>query len=385
MIIVVHARHLENLPPLISLLRILKELGEDVLYLGVERTAIGLERLNEIGVEFKYYDSPLVSFKESPIKNIWQKLTRRVRPYVVRIWLWRQIEQASKGKDDVIVWTVEMLAAAFLGNKALCYSRRHIQSLYELGDEMGRSLLGFDMQEGLLHSTIIECEYNRAHILAAEYGLERLPFIMPNKPYAHPRIRNLPITNPTIAEIISGWEGREVYLYQGTVQGDRGCLLDLLEFLCCQRPNAVIAVMGNKTDITRRLAAKYDNFCMVPFVSPPYHLEITSHATVGLACYHGGAIWGLSPLNSVYCAPNKIFEYSGFGIPMLCNDIPGLRYSVGNARAAICLNDITDDSVKAAIQELSHNYEIYSKRASDFFESIDIVSDVKRILEFARK
>ena len=50
-------------------------------------------------------------------------------------------------------------------------------------------------------------------------------------------------------------------------------------------------------------------------------------ASIGVLSYfpRSGSIG--RTLNPLYCAPNKIFEYSKYGIPMISNDVPALRYS----------------------------------------------------------
>lgn len=64
---------------------------------------------------------------------------------------------------------------------------------------------------------------------------------------------------------------------------------------------------------------------MLPYITAPYHLEVTSHAFIGILIY--APVYGTftSPLNSIYCAPNKLYEFSHFGIPMIGNNIPGLN------------------------------------------------------------
>lgn len=384
MIVFVQERPIEILPPVISLLRILKDLGEEVVYFGMVRTRVGLGILEELGVRHEIYPYELVRFRSRPCRRCWQKATQWIRPYLFRAWIWKRIRQLSIRDDDVILWSSEMRTAAVLGNRALKYGKRHIQSLYELGDEAGKNYVGFDMNKLYATATLIECEYNRAHILKAEKCIDKLPFVLPNKPYAHPRKRAIPVSDARAAAIVDSWKGKKVFLYQGGIQNDRGQLLRLIESLCESQPDAIVAIMGRPSPLVDELTRKYANISYVPFVSPPYHLEVTSHADVGIAYYQGGAIYGLSPLNPVYCAPNKIYEYSGFGIPLIFNDIPGLKYTIEQHRAGICLDDITNKSVSLAVQTILSNYQEYSDNAQKFFESVDITAEVRKILAYAR-
>lgn len=384
MLVFVQERPIEILPPVISLLRILRDLGEDIVYFGMVKTEISIAILDELGIRYELYPYELITFRENPFRRCWQKATQWIRPYLFRLWIWKRIRRLFIGNDDILLWSSEMRTAAVLGNRALKFGKRHIQSLYELGDEAGKDYWGFDIDRLYATATLIECEYNRAHILKAEKGVEKLPFILPNKPYAHPRKRAISVSDAKAASVVESWKGKKVFLYQGGIQKDRGQLLRLIESLCESQPDAIVAVMGRPSPLVDELMKKYTNISYVPFVSPPHHLEVTSHADVGIAYYQGGAIWGLSPLNPVYCAPNKIYEYSGFGIPLICNDIPGLKYTIEQCHAGICLDEITKESVSLAAQRILSRYQEYSDNALTFFDAVDIASEVKKILAYAR-
>lgn len=383
--VVIFQQHpLEMLPPLISLIQILKDLQIEVLYIGLTDTISARSILDRIGIRYFIYPWKIILFREHPFVRIWRELTKPIRHLIFRRWAWRKINAFVKPDDDVVLWAQSMISAAILGDRTLVFNRRFVVTLFDLGDMYGSEFSGFSVQKMFASATIVECEYNRAHILKAEQSLSQLPFVLPNKPYGHPRQRNMEIGNQTIDDIVRFWGDRKVFLYQGSLSADRGELLDVIEWLCEEFPDAVVAVMGQKNSMIDRLITKHANFSHVPFVAPPHHLEITSHAHIGIAIYKGSNAHGLSPINPVYCAPNKIFEYSGFGMPMLCNDIPGLRYTVGLAGAGVCVEELTRKTVVSAAKALFENYESYSVNATHFFDSVDTVSIVKKILSYAR-
>jgi len=113
----------------------------------------------------------------------------------------------------------------------------------------------------------------------------------------------------------------------------------------------------------------------IPWVRPPAHLEITSHAHVGIAFYK------FDSLNSIFCAPNKIWEYSAFGVPTLCQDIPGLRYTIGTAGAGVCVDSQSVDAIISAVRIIEANYSVHSQRAREFYESVDTTDVVGRIID----
>ena len=384
MIVFVFKDPIQGLPPAISLLRLLKDAGETMVAIGLCQDKTTVSILSEIGIDYRLYSYRNVKFRDPPCYRIWQKLTRCIRPYLMRRWVWRQIDEIVGRESNAILWSIEMPATAILGNRALSYGRRHVVSLYELGDERGKSLWGFDIDEMYRTATLIECEYNRAHILKAEKGISRLPFVIPNKPYAHARKRMTFVSDPMAAKVVKAWDGKRVFLYQGALNNDRGSLLVLVEKMCQLFPDCVVAVMGRENQVTRRLQQQYPNFSFVPYVAPPHHLEVTSHADVGVAYYGGGSVFGLSPLNPVYCAPNKIFEYAGYGMPILCNDNPGLYYSVVQNGAGVALPSFEDEVVRSAGRALLDGYDRYSAQATKLFESVDLEKLVLQVVSFAR-
>lgn len=84
-------------------------------------------------------------------------------------------------------------------------------------------------------------------------------------------------------------------------------------------------------------------------------------------------------LDKVFCAPNKIYEYSGFGIPMLANDIPGLKNTVGNAGAAECM-ELKSNNIVHAIQKIEEDYDTYSENAKKFFAGTDNLKTMKKLM-----
>ncbi len=78
------------------------------------------------------------------------------------------------------------------------------------------------------------------------------------------------------------------------------------------------------------------------FYQPPGHLELIKCADIGILTY----VADQGSINPVYCAPNKIWEYAKFGIPMLCNDIPGLRYTVEAYRMGRCCDIGSVEDIK---------------------------------------
>lgn len=122
-----------------------------------------------------------------------------------------------------------------------------------------------------------------------------------------------------------------------------------------------------------KVKAVYPDTVHIPYIPAPSHLEITSHAHIGIVFYKDDS------LNRAYCAPNKIYEYAHFGIPMIGNRIPGLQDTVGQAHAAECI-DMTAEQIFSAIRKIESSYAAYSRSASQFFADTDNYAVMQNIL-----
>ena len=384
MIVIVQTTRLVSLPPVISLMNVLREVGEKFVYVGFDHCGQSA-LLGRLGFPHKLIPYTYPLFREHPVRNVMMKMLRPLTFFRRRRALWRIIDELAAERQDMVIWSCEMRSAALLGDRALRFGHRHISTLFELGDEAGRNWLGFNMARHYQSATLVECEYNRAQILAAERNLPRIPFVVPNKFHGQNTERDQTIEDRQIGAMVASWGSRKVFLYQGSVEADRRDLAFLIETLCRNFPECVVAVMGRCNAYLEGLSQKYENLSLVPFMTPPSHLTVTSHAHIGIAVYNASTFGGLSPLNAVYCAPNKIYEYAGFGIPTLGNNNPGLIYAIEASRAGECVREMKEKAIVAAAKKILENYESYSVAAKAFFDAVDMPTLIKTILISARE
>lgn len=219
---------------------------------------------------------------------------------------------------------------------------------------------------------VIVPEINRAFIYKSLLRLPRLPLVLPNKPYAHPRTRRMDISFlPPEAQI--SIKTNRVILYQGPIHSER----DLRPLLRVIRniQGYTLVVMGRDHGLLDNYREIMPEIVHIPFVPPPKHLNITSWAHIGLISYD------TESLNTIYCAPNKIWEYAGFGLPMLCSENPGLRYSVESAGAARIVSLENQSEISMALNQIESNYDRISAASSCFFESIDVGDTLRHLVE----
>ena len=110
------------------------------------------------------------------------------------------------------------------------------------------------------------------------------------------------------------------------------------------------------------------------YVPAPQHLRYTQHCNVGIASYD------TSSLNNVFCAPNKVYEYARYGIPMLCSENISLEETVGRFGAGLCLEFSDEMEIVKAIHEIIDNYSDYQNKAKSFYESVNIKEMIKEVI-----
>ena len=212
-------------------------------------------------------------------------------------------------------------------------------------------------------------EFSRANILKNWLSLEKLPRVIPNKPISHPLKRNLFITNQDARNIIDQLHNKKILIYQGLIDEDRSLLEVAKALRLLNNMEFVLLVMGKENDnIITSLKNEYKNTYHINYIPAPFHLEVTSHAYIGITNYDD------SSLNNLFCAPNKIYEYSGFGIPILARDIPGLRYTVGMHNVGRCIRFDNIEDIAEAINDIDKNYIKFTNNSADFFHSVDLNS-----------
>lgn len=217
---------------------------------------------------------------------------------------------------------------------------------------------------------IICCEYNRANIMRSWYNLEKTPYVIPNKPYQN-NFNQIQENKDIIDKI----KNKKIILYQGMISADRD-LVNLAKALKEINSNYWLVLMGRDyNNSVSKIKSNYEKTIYLGYIPAPEHLLYTQYAYIGIANYD------YSCLNNVFCAPNKIYEYTGFRIPVLCNDIPGLYYTIGKSKAGVCIDFNNISEIKNGIEKIEKNYDEYSNNANKFYADIDINECYKKIIK----
>lgn len=256
--------------------------------------------------------------------------------------------------------------------------RRYLLSILELYDP------GTIYDKGIKRligncAAVICCEKHRAAIMCAYYKINNLPiYVMPNKPYDGMLdnlafdIQNL---RTEISEKLYSIKDKYVILYQGIITPDRPLDKIAAALNILNDTNIVFVVLGRATDeIQRTIKQYYQNVIFLGYVPSPQHLLITQNADIGIANYD------YSSLNNIFCAPNKIYEYARFGIPMLVSENIGLTETVGACGAAECVNFLSINDIANGLNKIINNYQMYSYNAKIFYNITNNKQTIESIL-----
>lgn len=371
-VIVVYIGEIMHCPPALSLVQILNDLEIETTLCTIGNEKENLE--NSIG----FHDNVDIKFVGDKYRSNVRLVKKFIRMFCIRRNLWNEINKIYD--ENTVIWIVSEGSLKHLGKRL--FGKRFILHLLELNEGIyyisGNPILKLDYKKYAKEAkVVIEAEYNRAHITKAWWELDKLPMVFPNKPYNTINIeRNADITSDIeVKSIMDKLRGKKIILYQGNISKERP-LKEYIKAVGELGDNYAFVLMINGENPYPELT--YNNFYCLHFIKPPFHLEVTSRAFIGILSYTPIKN-DYSILNTLYCAPNKVWEYSKFGIPMIGNDLPALKEMFSEYKNGIIV-DYECEKIKRSILEISRDYENYVIASKNFYESVDLPNVVKKIL-----
>ena len=352
----------DSVPTIISTSEILRELGYSVICVCEAVGTVTREALEACATRIIELTPNWSGSPKSTLGKAFSYLSFRQRA-------WKAI--AEQCPSDTVLWVVRIDTARALGKQLV--RRRYILDVKELHDNYPRyqKRLRFYTR----HATkVVAREATRAAIMRVWYNLAETPCVLPNRMNTHPRTRMLPISNDAVQQHLQAIFGNyKILLYQGLLPPGRN-LVPIARAISRFDDYRFVLMGRDSHGMVAKIKEACPSCVHLPFVPPPAHLEITSNAHLGVAAYDYDCI------NAICCAPNKIWEYAGFGIPMLCQNIPGLNNTVGQSGAGLCVELGDQDEIVDSIRRLDANYEQFSRSALSFYESVSPRDIVSRLL-----
>ncbi len=299
---------------------------------------------------------------------------------LLRKELWEKIEHHYT--DGSVIWVVTDVTLKYLGYRLI--GKRYVLQFLELSDKLVyyKKIPWLHLNAAKLCNNAIQVvvpEYNRAHILQALWNINKLPVVISNCPYNHENIKkDNTVYDEKARNILNEIGNKKIILYQGIIGKERP-LEPMIRAVSSLGDEYAFVVMSGGKNIYENIRSR--NFYFIPFVAPPGHLQITSHAYIGVLSYVPTKETGYSVLNTLYCAPNKIYEFSMFGIPMIGNDNPGLRYVFQTKHIGEIFENWSEKAICDAIGKIERKYGAYSKAAIDFVIKEDVLKQIKSVLD----
>lgn len=367
-ILVVHSFEIDRVPPIKNLIEVLLRNGHQVTLIAYGQA----KSLNQGHPNLKC----ILLSGESNV-NTFSKLMRFIPK---RISFRSLVEREMRTHD--LIWTTWDSAVPMIGKSLFRY--KHIMQIMELTEYIpafaNQKLFKINAPQYARHAyKVVVPEYNRAHIQKAWWDLERVPIVLPNKP-ANSEIDRTHIPKD-VWNVIQGLdqERRKIILYQGVFYEDRDLnkfadVIDELDDKYC------LYLMGRETDSLKQLLKKYHNIKYIPFITPPYHLLVTERAYIGLLPYKTTKSLRYSVLNALYCAPNKIYEYAQYGVPMLGTDVPGLKIPFSQFEIGYICETQSKEEIKENIRKIENHYGEMQENCKRFYDSINLDEIVEKIL-----
>ena len=358
-VLLIHRNVFQNRPPLVSLVK-------TMVGIGIIPTVITTGLNDEYKQYFedhniKYYTIPfsLTRTRFSRLKNYVKGKTwgRRVNKLI-----------STFSREETLLWIEANYTFSAL-DAHLINSYKHVLQIQEMFNDSGLKGVLYKgvikkLSKGAL--AIFVPEYNRAFFYKLDFGLKKLPYILPNKPAFVPNEEDL----VHLHEKYKKYDmilNKKVILYQGIISSTRSNYEPVLNALndLDEKKEFVFVFLGREDTpgYVERLKRQGYNVEHIPFIPAPEYLYFTSRAYIGIVNYADNC------LNNIYCAPNKIYEYAAFGVPMLANDIPGLRYTVGINNCACLYSD--ENVIEDALNNIIQNHDTMSENAKEFFKLTD--------------
>ncbi|MBR8704743.1 hypothetical protein [Bacteroides pyogenes] len=348
-------------PPCVTQIRLLKEFGVDVDVIFGSCSNNVLQIFKHEGIPFKQIGDTRGVFKGRLDKlNNWLSFRRNLLK-----------ELKKRNNNDTLLWFGN--AETLLPMKwALLHYKYAVTFLELLDNKKFRMFLLKDMAKKA--EFVVSCEETRSYIMKAWWKLTSLPYTMPNKPYDDPNVLK-ELTDEKAISLLHQIGNKKIIIYQGIVK-ELGILTQFAKAVNEVPDDFILLIMGpDPENLVPKLKEITSKVLYSEYIASPNHLQVTGRARIGIVYYNGD-----SNLNRAYCAPNKIYEYSAFGIPMIANNIPGLKNTVGLCGAAKCI-DLISQNIVNSIEYIDRNYDELSRKSRLFYESTNIKEIMRQIID----
>ncbi len=365
-ILYVHKAKFNRRPPVISTVLLLCELGYEVDLVTCGISDEYKEKLEKYGVKIHIFPRDEHSNKS----NIVNKLLEYYR-------FKREVAALLRHEysiADTVLWIEGNYTLVSLGKIIKKY--RYILQIQELNNE---HKVQFRAISKVIRDAqcVFVPEYCRAVLLQNWFHLSQRPTVLENKPYFLPTLEQLKFLAEKYKDKIRLLEGKRNIIFQGGISSERKLCTFISAIKKLGEPYQLI-LLGKDQGMLSVYQQINPQLIHIDHIDAPDYLLITSLCHIGIVSYDP------LTLNSAFCAPNKIFEYSAYSLPMIGNDIPGLRFKFERYKLGVIVNEDDEYSIINAIKEIECNYEQYRQNAGKLYKFVDnrsiLDSEVKKVI-----
>ena len=368
-ITIVELNNISDYPPVQNTIKILLKKGYKVNFIGVSDISEEINSNSSFNpIETSLYHGKLSLWKHR-INTLYIKHSARVA-------------LSNCMKTSELLWTTSMITLVHIGKQAMKY--KNILQLMELAENGYRFRHYFKIPIKKYAQTAwktVVPEVNRAYIQKIWWDLKETPVVLPNKPFSLDCGELVPDINEAIS--VMKKENKKIILYLGGIFADRD--FESYAKAISKTDDYILYIVGKTfSDDEKKLMEKLQNEYGVVYLggfNPPKHLAFVKYAHIGLLPYAPAKIPVLSELNALYCAPNKIWEYAGFGVPMIGSDVLGLKLPFEQWNIGRCCDLNNEAAIINSIKEVDRNHDEMSKNCNKFYDSVDLEQIVSEILE----
>lgn len=147
------------------------------------------------------------------------------------------------------------------------------------------------------------------------YGIEQVVTVLNCPPYRSP------MRSDRLRERLGIPSGQRIVLYMGGLSHGRGIelMLDAFDRVIDRRYALVVMGFGELEGLVRRYARRVPHIYFMEAVDPGQVMEYAASADIGAVLYEDTCA------NHRYCLPNKLFEYTMAGLPVVISDLIEMR------------------------------------------------------------
>lgn len=338
--------------------RVLKQvnsLSNNKIFEKITIIALGSEKLKEhekISDEIELYRIRLLT-RNLP-KGLFFQLIKYLEFFIRTLLILFKIKPKVINAHALSVLPFAIFAKYFL--KALVvYDAHELETEQSAGLTLRKRLSKW-LEKKLIHKVdmMLVVSESIADWYVAEYDISR-PVVVLNAP----KRRELKTNNHFREQLAIGDE-QIILLYQGGLFAERGVQL-ILDAFKARSDNKIVGVFmgyGELEQDIKKAASEQNNIFFFPAVPPQVVLEYTSSADMGIHLIQNTC------LNHDYCMPNKLFEYSMAGLPVLVSNMKDMSELVLKNNMGAVISDFSAKGINQAIDEfLNQNLTMMKKNA----------------------